>query len=272
MKVGSGKFVFEAIAGWGQLPAGWSYGGQVPGVAVDSQDRVYVFNRGEDPVIIFDQDGQFLGSWGEGLFTRPHGLCIGPDETIYCVDDEGHAVRHFSLDGSPVGAITVEHPADTGYKPGYVHSVARSGPPFCYPTDLIFSANGDMYVSDGYGNARIHKFSGNGELLLSWGDPGDGPGQFVVPHGLCADRTGRIYVADRQNERIQVFSPEGEFVTQWQDVRCPNKMVIDSEDNMYVTELGLVVLGNIDNPQFFLNGPHVRMTVRDLSGNILVEC
>ena len=136
-KVGSGSFTFEAVTGWGQLPAGWSYGGQVPGLAVDSQDRVYVFNRGEHPVIIFGQDGEFLGSWGEGLFTRPHGLCIGPDETIYCVDDEGHAVRQFSLDGSPLGAISVSVPAETGYKPGYPHSVLRSCGPFCYPTDLV---------------------------------------------------------------------------------------------------------------------------------------
>ena len=271
MKVGSGKFAFEAIEGWGQLPPGWSYGGQVPGVAVDSQDKVYALNRGAHPVIIFDPEGRFLGSWGEGLFARPHGACIGADDTIYCVDDQGQAVRQFTLDGGPLRAITVEQPVDTGYKPGYLDSVVRSGPPFCYPTDLVVSASGDMYVSDGYGNARVHKFSPDGRLLLSWGDPGRGPGQFVVPHGLCLDREGRIYVADRQNQRIQVFSPERNFITQWTGVRCPNKMVIDDEDNMYVAEMGLVVRGNVDSPQFFPDGPHARVTVRDLSGGILAE-
>ena len=95
--VGSGKFVFEAIEGWGQLPPDFSYEGQIPGLALDSQDRVYVFTRGKYPVIIFDRTGRFLGSWGDGMFTRPHGLCIGPDETIYCVDDEGNAIRQFTL-------------------------------------------------------------------------------------------------------------------------------------------------------------------------------
>ena len=269
--VGSGKFVFEAIEGWGQLPPDFSYEGQIPGLALDSQDRVYVFTRGKYPVIIFDRTGRFLGSWGEGMFTRPHGLCIGPDETIYCVDDEGNAIRQFTLDGKPLSAITVAQPSPTGYKPGYPHSVARSGPPFCYPTDLALSAGGDIYVSDGYGNARIHRYSPDGKLSLSWGQPGNGPGEFVLPHGLCIDKAGQIYVADRENKRIQVFSPEGEFITQWTDVYCPNKMVIDDEENMYVAEMGLVVQGDADHPQFFPDAPHGRITVRNLSGDILAE-
>lgn len=271
MKVGSGDLKFEAIEGWGELPPGWNFGRIVTAVAVDSQDRLYVFNRGEHPIIIFDKEGRFLDSWGEGVFTRPHGLCIAPDETIFCVDDDGHAIRQFRLDGAPLKTISVDKPADTGYEPGYAHSVARSGPPFCYPTDLVVSPGGDMYISDGYGNARIHKYTGDGKLLFSWGDPGNGPSQFVIPHGMCVDREGRLYVADRQNERIQIFNSNGEFITQWTSVLCPNKMVIDDEDIMYVAELGLVVRGDKKNPIFLANGPHARITLRNLDGNILTE-
>ena len=271
MKVGSDSIMYEAIEGWGQLPDGWNYSGMVPAVAVDSQDRVYAFNRGEHPVIIFDREGRFEGSWGEGIFNRPHGLCIGPDETIYCVDDNGNAIRQFRLDGTPLMTITVDKPTETGYKPGFLDSVERSGPPFCCPTDLVFSPEGNMYISDGYGNARIHKYSADGRLLLSWGDPGNGPGQFVTPHGLCVDREGLVYVADRQNERIQIFNSKGEFISEWTGVRCPNKMVLDDENIMYVAELGLVVRGNVDNTQFYDSGPFARITARDLSGNILTE-
>ena len=213
MKVGSGKFAFEAIEGWGQLPPGWSYGGQVPGVAVDSQDRVYALNRGAHPVIIFDPEGRFLGSWGEGLFSRPHGLCIGADDTIYCVDDQGQAVRHFTLDGGPLAAITVEQPVDTGYKPGYLDSVVRSGPPFCYPTDLVFSPDGDMYVAEMglvvRGNvdspqffpdgphARVTVRNLSGGILAEWGarDP-RGAGLYFAPHGIAMDSEKNLYVGE----------------------------------------------------------------------------
>ena len=271
MQVGSGKFVFEAIEGWGQLPPGFSYEAQIPGLVVDSQDRVYVLNRGKHPLIIFDSQGNFLGSWGDQLFTRPHALCIGPDETIYCVDDEGNAIHRFTLDGKLISSITVDQPAQTGYRPGYAHSVERAGPPFHHPTDLAIAPNGDIYVSDGYGNARIHRYTPDGKLSLSWGQPGDGPGEFVTPHGLCIDKQGRVYIADRQNMRIQIFTPDGEFITQWKDVHCPNQMVIDDEDNMYVAELGLVVQGDIDNPRYDPDAPHGRVTVRNLSGDILAE-
>src|SRR5580704_8821158 len=90
---------FEAREGWGVLPDGWRFV-EVAGVATDSRDRVFVFNRGDHPIIIFDRDGRFIGSWGEGVFNRPHGLTIGPDDAVYCTDDIGHTVRKFTPEGT----------------------------------------------------------------------------------------------------------------------------------------------------------------------------
>ncbi len=95
-----------------------------------------------------------------------------------------------------------------------------------------------MYVSDGYGNARVHRFAPDGKLLGSWGEPGAGPGQFHVPHGIAVDRHGTVYVADRENSRLQLFSPAGEFVTEWTDIARPCEIFIDAEDHVFVAELG----------------------------------
>lgn len=266
MKVGSGKFTYEEEKEWGHLPDGWTFH-EVNGVAVNSQDRVYVFTRSEHPVIIFNRDGSFLSSWGEGQFTRPHSIFIGRDNLVYCVDDYGHAMRKFTMDGQLLMTIaTAEHPSDTGYVRNRPETVLRSGPPFNRPTDVALSPEGDLYVSDGYGNARVHKFSPGGQLLLSWGEPGHGPGQFNIPHGVCVDRKGRVYIADRLNTRIQVFNPDGEFVDQWGDVHYPDAMCLDDEDNMYVVEQGGVFM---NWPEVHIERWYARITVRDLNGRIL---
>ena len=116
VKLGSGKFIYEEVEGWAQLPPDWELG-EVPGIAVDSQDRVYAFCRSEHPVVVFDRDGRFLGSWGEGMFVRPHMILIGPDDSVYCVDDEGHRVHKCTTDGKLLMTIAPENGmADTGYR------------------------------------------------------------------------------------------------------------------------------------------------------------
>ena len=172
MRLGSGQFVYEEVDGWGEVPDGWNIV-EVPGVAVDSEDRVYVFCRSEHPVIVFDRDGRFLRSWGEGLIKRPHDIIVGPDDSIYCVDDWGHAVHKYNTEGELLMSIeTADNPSDTGYIWDVQKNVLRAGPPFNYPTGIALSPEGELYVSDGYGNARVHKFTADGELLLSWGEPG----------------------------------------------------------------------------------------------------
>src|SRR5262249_26447339 len=146
---------------------------EVAGVATDSQDRVYVFNRGDHPLMVFNRDGTFVKSWGEGLFKRPHGIIIGPDDSVYCTDDFDHTVRKFTPDGRLLMTLgTSGQPSDTGATSVDFRTILRAGPPFHYPANVALSPEGNIFVSDGYGNARIHKFSSDGRLLSSWGEPG----------------------------------------------------------------------------------------------------
>jgi DNA-binding beta-propeller fold protein YncE len=223
---------------WAQLPSGWSWN-EVAGVASDSQDRVYVFNRGSHPLIVFNRDGTFLRAWGEDIFTRAHGIFVGPDDAIYCTDDLDHTVRKFTPEGKLLMTLgTSGRPSDTGATSMDFRSIVRAGPPFHYPTNLALAPSGELYVSDGYGNARIHKFSPDGQLLFSWGEPGNGPGQFGIPHGIAVDPQGTVYVADRENSRIQLFTAQGKFLTEWIDVARPCQLFIAPDGDIYVAELG----------------------------------
>jgi len=236
--VGAGRFRYQVQPGWEQLPTGWSFV-EVAGVAIDSRDRVYVFNRGEHPVIVFDREGRFLASWGEGLFQRPHGIAIDPDDAVYCTDDLGHAVYKFTADGKLLATLgTPGKPSETGAVGHDYRTVRQSGPPFNLPTNVAFAPDASLFISDGYGNARVHHFSADGKLLASWGAPGDGPGQFNIPHGIAVDRQSRVYVADRENSRVQVFTRDGELLAVWTHVARPMQVFVDADQNVFVAEVG----------------------------------
>ena len=237
MPIGPHKFEYEVIQGWEQLPEGWSFT-EVAGVAVDSKDRIFVFNRGKHPIIVFDKEGKFLNAWGEGVFKSPHGIFIDRDDTIYLTDDGDHTVRVFATNGtlkSMLGEPGVA--AETGYKHG-VSPVLYGGKPFNRVTNVAKGKNGDLYVADGYGNSRIHRFSPDGKLITSWGTPGGGPGEFNLPHGIAVDRSNRVYVADRENSRIQIFRADGTFITSWDWVNRPTDLFIDENEYLYIAELG----------------------------------
>ena len=228
---------YEVLRGWERLPEGWTFV-EVAGVATDSDDRVYVFCRGEHPVIVLDPDGRFLNAWGEGTFTNAHGISIGPDDTVYCADNMDHTVRIFRPDGTLVRTLgQVGVASDTGFS-AWKNPVERAAGPFNMVTNAAPAPDGRLYVADGYGNARVHVFSPEGEHLFSWGEPGTGPGQFRLPHGIAIDRSGQVYVADRENSRIQIFSSEGEYRTEWNHVLRPDDLCIDADENLYVAELG----------------------------------
>jgi DNA-binding beta-propeller fold protein YncE len=170
---------------------------------------------------------------------RPHGILIGPDDTVYCVDDGDHTVRKFAPDGRLLQTLgTSGKPSDTGARSVDYREIVRAAGPFHYPTNAALAPNGDLYVADGYGNARVHRFTADGRLLVSWGDPGDGPGQFHLPHGIAVDRAGTVYVADRENSRVQLFSAEADFIAAWTDVARPCQVAVDRDDNVFVSELG----------------------------------
>jgi hypothetical protein len=160
---------------------------------------------------VFDRDGNFLRSWGEGVFKNPHGIHIGPDDSIYCTDDGDHTVRKCTTDGKVL--LTIGIPA----KP----AAFMSGDPFHRCTHTALSPKGEIYVSDGYGNARVHKFTPDGKLMKSWGEPGTDPGQFNIVHNIATDADGWVYVADRENHRVQVFNGEGKYETQWNNLHRP---------------------------------------------------
>jgi NHL repeat len=211
--LGEGKFRYRLASGgrnFGELPDGWRFG-DVAAVGVDRGDNVYVFSRSEHPMTVFDRDGKFLRSWGEGQFTRPHGVHMGPDNCIYLTDDGDHTVRKYSLDGKLLLKI------GTSGKP----APFMSGLPFCRCTHTALAPNGDIYVSDGYGNARVHRYTPDGKLIASWGEPGTGLGQFNIAHNICCDADGFVYVADRENHRIQVFDGDGQYQAQWHDLYRP---------------------------------------------------
>lgn len=229
---------FQVLEGWGTLPDGWRFV-EVAGVAVDSRDRVFVFNRGEHPLVVFDREGRFLESWGEGLFARAHGLTIGPDDSVYCVDDLDHTVRKFTPEGALLLTLgTSGKPSDTGATSVDYRTIRHAGPPFHFPTALAIADDGSMFVADGYGNARVHKFAPDGRHLLSWGGPGGGPGQFYVPHGIAIGHDGSVIVADRENGRLQFFSPDGEFLAEWGGIARPCQVTLGEAGNYYVAELG----------------------------------
>jgi len=253
--LGSGTYRYEVISDWAQIPDGWSFT-DVAAVAVDSKDRVYVFNRGEHPMMVFDREGNFLRSWGEGVFNRAHGLHIGPDEALYCTDDGDHSVRKCTLDGKVL--LTIGIPG----KP----APYMSGEPFHRCTHTALSPRGDIYVSDGYGNSSVHKYSPDGKRIKSWGTPGTGPGQFNIPHNLCCDPDGWVYVADRENHRVQVFDGNGKYETEWHNLHRPCGMVMEVKKKplCYIGEIGPTMPVNREVPNL---GP--RISIVDREGNLV---
>ena len=204
------------------------------------------------------------------MFTNAHGICVGPDDTIYCADNMDHTVRVFRPDGTLVRTLgTAGVASDTGFV-AWTSPVERAAGPFNMVTNACPGPDGRLYVSDGYGNAAIHVFDPDGAHLFSWGEPGTGPGQFRLPHGLVIDRTGRVYVADRENSRIQVFSSEGELIDAWTNVDRPDDVYIDADENLFVAELGFRA-GRMPRSMMAAipeHAPHARVSVLTLEGEV----
>jgi NHL repeat len=271
IRFGSGSLQFELVEGWERLPEGWSHP-DVAAVCTDASGNVFLYCRGEHPIIIYDRAGHFLDSWGEGEFSyRTHGSYMNGGDELYLVDDGGSSVGRYSLDGKLLQQIGPkgEH-SDTGFDGRDLATITHGGPPFNRPTNLAVAPSGDLYVSDGYGNCRIHRFNYEGEFLQSWGEPGGRPGEFRIPHSAWVHTDGRVFVADRENDRIQIFGPTGEYLSEWTDVQRPQDIFI-KDGLVYIGEL-LYREGHVSGRrgQIVENEPS-RLSIFDLDGNALVR-
>ena len=228
---GFGNYRYELVPGWGQVPQL----GVASGVACDSEDRVYVAVRDRPypevlsgAILVFNRDGELVNSIGEGLLTTPHLIWISPDDEIYYADATDHTVRKFSLAGDllmTLGGYKREAgiTAIDEYK-----TTSAPGEPFNRPTRIVLSQTGDLYVSDGYGQSRVHRLTPRGEVIRSWG--------VRSPHNVTVDKHDRVLVLDRGNGRCQVFSAEGDYVTEWGGLRMPNDLVIDNDGVIHIAE------------------------------------
>jgi DNA-binding beta-propeller fold protein YncE len=252
--VGTGKYTYSVIQDWAKLPAGETFA-MVSAVAADAQDRVYAFQRKDPPIAVFDREGKLLTSWGNGAFLFAHGIYIAND-TVYLTDRDSSVCLMYTLDGKPIqmmGRHGVH--SDTGCeKPGDL--VPRAAGPFNYPSELVPAPSGDLYVSDGYRNARVHRFTWDGQLKKSWGEPGKtAPGQFHLPHSLIVAHD-KVYVCDRENHRIQVFDLDGKFLELWTDIQRPMDISMDRDGMFVVSE------GNVNNSS-------ARISILDTAGKVL---
>jgi DNA-binding beta-propeller fold protein YncE len=228
MVLGQGEFTYRFDQGWGKLPKWWKIQ-NCSDVAIDSHERVYILDRGPHPVMVFERDGTFIGSWGEGgMFRAPHGIYIDKEDSVYATDFSTQQAMKFTCEGKVLLTLgNRDLPAGTFY-----------GEPFNMPTGVSVAPSGNIFVSDGYGNHKVQKFSANGTLIGSWGKPGTGPGEFALVHNVDTDKSGRVYVCDRENGRIQIFDEGGKFITQWSDLHMPADIRIKG-DVAYVAEQGM---------------------------------
>jgi DNA-binding beta-propeller fold protein YncE len=249
---GSGSFRYEH--GWPNIPGDITLL-ECPGVGIDSKDNVFLLTRGKDPIVVFDKEGNFLNTFGKGLFSenRTHGLYIAHDDSLLVADDGIHTIQKISSTGDKLMEIGERN------KPKPIWG----GEPFNRPTSAAINpSNGDIYVSDGYGNSRIHVYTGHGEYKFSWGSSGIDAGQFMRPHNIAVDKNSNIYVVDREAHRVQIFDEQGKFLRMWNNIHRPDSMVL-WQDHIYIGELNGMA-GLDDAP-----GMGHRVGIYDLGGNLV---
>ena len=217
------KLAYEVDAAWPHLPAGWNLA-ETTSVSVDAQENVYVFHRGSHPIMVFDKSGKFLRSFGDGVYGSTHGLRIDHEGNIWTTDIENHVVLKMDKHGRIRMVLGRRGVAE------------EANDRFNMPTDVAIAPNGDIYISDGYGNSRVVQLSKDGSFIRAWGKRGVGPGEFNTPHSIALDKQGRVYVADRENFRIQVFDSEGKFLQMWGHVGSPWGLYITGDQSLFMTD------------------------------------
>ena len=247
---------YQAVDAWAGLPAGMQWGA-VTSASSDVDGNVYVFRRGDPPILKFDGHGSLVKSLGAEMFVSAHGMRVDPQGMLWATDVRGHVVYKLDRDG---------HVLLTLGKKG----VSGDGPDtFNGPTDVLTAPNGDIFVTDGQFNSRVVRFSADGRFIKAWGTKGTDPGQFKVPHAIAMDSTGRLFVADRDNGRIEIFDQDGKFLAEWTQFGPPSGIFISNDDTLYVAAIGDksgLIIGSAKNGRTYdfipipakgVNGPHL---------------
>ena len=216
---------FRVVAHWPQLPDSYKLG-QVSAVAPDGHGEVFVFHRGEHPILVFNREGKFLRSFGDGQIARAHGLRFDAKGNVWITDVGNHTVRKFSHDGKLLLTLGQEG------KPG------ETPDQFNQPADVAFGPHGEVYVADGYGNSRVVKFSAEGKYIKAWGKKGTQDGEFNLVHVVVVDDQGTVYVGDRENNRIQIFDGDGNFKGKWTEFGAPFGLFLDSHHHRFLVADG----------------------------------
>lgn len=262
---GSEGFVYELYPEYGSFPQRFEFM-MYSGGCCDQEDNLFLASRdAEHPIVMLDQEGNYIRDFGKDLFKETHTLCVTPDDTLMCVDVAQHVIRELSKEGEwirDIGNLGV--PSDSGFEPElwrkrqrlgkYVptdinfdkgwsffmglETIQRAAPPFNRPTGIAFSPSKEFFVSDGYGNAAVHRFSREGKLLKTWGGPGDKPGKFLVPHCICVDAEERVWVGDREGNRLHVFNVDGDLIAYMEEGLYQPTGLWADETYVYVAERG----------------------------------
>ncbi len=252
---------YHVVHGWPELPVGEDLG-SVSGLDVDEHNRVFVFHRANrrwpaddkldlkpidrPTVTVFEAgSGRLLYSWGTNTFAMPHGLSVDHEGNIWLTDVALQQIFKYSPDGKLL--MTLGEKGVAGDDPYH----------FNRPTAVAVARDGSFYVSDGYINTRVVKYSARGKFLFQWGTKGTGPGQFDLVHGVVLDRDGRVYVSDRSNGRIQVFDADGHFLKQWssQAIGRPYAIALGADGRIFVADGGDQPHGPPDRSALVVLGP-----------------
>ncbi len=213
---------YDVAPDWPQYPEHISRKGWVSGLAIDAEDQIWFFKKGPDPVQVYKPDGTFVRSWGQGEFVDPHHLRIDHEGFIWLADFGRHVVEKRTPDGELL--LTLGTPGESGEDETH----------FNRPTDMVVLPSGEIFVTDGYGNRRVVHFDADGKFVKAWGSYGSQPGLFVLPHAIAADSAGRLYVADRNSGRVQIFDQQGELLGVWSGVIMPWGISIAADDSIWI--------------------------------------
>ncbi len=268
---------YELVEGWPRLPEGIERFGMTLGLELDAQQHLWVFQRcfstdcvdgpeeTRPAVLEYDPSGQLVSSWGEGMYVWPHGFFLDAQGNFWTTDargagNKGHTVMKHARDGRVLMTLGT---------PGVAGATETT---FDGPSDVLVAPNGDIFVADGHGNDRVVKYAADGRFLMQWGTEGTMLGQFNEPHALAMDSRGRLFVADRLNQRIQVFDQNGRFLAVWPAIQTSG-LYISPDDIVYVADYqlrqGIVIARASDFHEIgFIDGTLAEAVTVDPSGNV----